>query len=71
MDDMILRIADGVLALFWAFVLLRTLSTGHIGFRDRQERTRRSRPLAYWFMVFIFALMVVHFGGLALVGQSR
>jgi hypothetical protein len=64
-----LRIIDGLLALFWLWVLLHALRTGFIGPRGVHLQTRRTRPVLFWFMIFIFVLMVVHFGGLAIVGQ--
>lgn len=67
---MALRIADALLAIFWLWVLIHTLRSGYIGPRTSVLPTRRTRPPLYWFMVLIFVLMVLHFGGLAWVGQA-
>ena len=69
MEMQVLRVVDALLALFWLWVLLHALKTGFIGPRGVHLQTRRTRPLLFWFMIFIYALMVVHFGGLAIVGQ--
>ena len=70
-SELFLRIADTLLALFWAGVLIQTLRTGHVGHQSRGAiPSRRSRPGYYWFALFIFALMVFHFGGLAVTGQK-
>lgn len=70
-SELFLRIADALLALFWAGVLIQTLHSGHVGHNNnRGIPTRRSRPGLYWFALFIFALMVLHFAGLAVVGQA-
>ena len=71
MSDLALRIADGAIAAFWAFILLRALTTGQIGPRTVPPSDRKRTPLLFFFFVFVFGLMVVHFGGLAIVGQSR
>lgn len=70
MSETALRIADTVLALVWAVVLIHTLRCGFLGPRTSLLPTRRTRPILYWFMTFIFALMVVHFAGLAITGQK-
>lgn len=67
---MALRIIDALLALFWLWLLIRSLLAARIGGRHGFRRSRRERPRQYWFGVFILALMVVHFGGLAIVGQK-
>ena len=69
MASLPLRIADTLIALFWAWVLIRSLMSGFIGGQSHLRPTRQHRPGQYWFLIFIFALMVVHFGGLAIVGQ--
>lgn len=70
MSETALRIADTVLAVVWAVVLIHTLRSGFLGPRTSLLPTRRTRPILYWFMIFIFALMVVHFAGLAITGQK-
>ena len=69
MNETILRVIDALLALLWAWVLFHTLRSGHLGPVHRGIPARRSSPGLYWFMALIFALMVVHFAGLAAVGQ--
>ena len=69
-SEAFLRIADTLLALLWAGVLLQSLRHGYVGPRTSAAPTRRARPAYYWSAIFIFALMVVHFGGLAVVGQK-
>ena len=69
MEMPVLRAIDALLALFWLCVLVHSLRTGFIGPRGVHLQTRRTRPVLFWFMIFIYVLMVVHFGGLAIVGQ--
>lgn len=69
MEMPVLRVIDALLALFWLCVLVHALRTGFIGPRGVHLQTRRTRPVLFWFMIFIFVLMVVHFGGLAIIGQ--
>ena len=64
MEMQALRIIDALLALFWLGVLVHALRTGFIGPRGVHLQTRRTRPVLFWFMIFIYVLMVVHFGGL-------
>ena len=71
MNDTALRISDTILALFWAVILVRALVSGDFGLGKSADQPRKDRPFFYWFMIFIYALMVVHFGGLAIVGQLR
>lgn len=70
MSETVLRIADTLLAVVWAVVLVHTLRTGFLGPRTSLLPTRRTRPILYWFMTFVFALMVAHFAGLAITGQK-
>ena len=70
-SELFLRVADTLLALLWAWVLIQTLRSGNVGVNGGSIPARRMRPGYYWFAVFIFALMVLHFGGLAVVGQSH
>lgn len=70
MTTLALRIADTVLCAFWLWVLVQTLRTGRIGGLNSIQQVRTNRPELFWFVVFIFALMVLHFGGLAIVGQN-
>lgn len=69
METHVLRVMDALLALFWLWVLVHALRTGFIGPRGVHLPARQTRPLLYWFMIFIYGLMVLHFGGLAIVGQ--
>lgn len=71
MSTEVLRVADTLLAAFWLFMLTVTLLTGRIGGRRGYMASRAERPGQYWFAVFILALMVLHFGGLAVVGQKQ
>lgn len=68
---MILRITDSIIGLWWLYVLIRSLMTGYIGGASNLVPTRTQRPRQYWFLIFVFALMVLHFIGLAIVGQQR
>jgi hypothetical protein len=70
MTTLALRIADSVLALFWLWILLQSLLSARLAGRDGFRRNRSERPRQYWFGIFVLALMVVHFGGLAIVGQK-
>ena len=66
MEMQVLRVIDALLALFWLGVLIHALRTGFIGPRGVHLQTRRTRPVLFWFMIFIYGLMVIHFGGLAI-----
>ena len=70
MGELALRISDALLALLWLLALIHTLRSGHLGPAGNHIPARRSRPLLYWFWVFILGLMALHFGGLAWVGQK-
>ena len=70
MQTEILRIADTLLALFWSWALIASLIAGRIGGRSGFQSTRKEKPGQYWFLIFILALMVLHFTGLAIVGQK-
>ncbi|MFA7586021.1 MAG: hypothetical protein WCY11_07460 [Novosphingobium sp.] len=70
MSDTVWRVADAILAIFWLWVLITALRTGFIGPRGYHRPTRLSHPLLFWAMIAIFALMVVHFGGLAITRQA-
>lgn len=70
MSTNFLRIADTIIALWWLWVLVQSLRTGFLGGQTRLAPTRSSRPGQYWFLIFVFALMVLHFGGLAIIGQK-
>lgn len=70
MQEIFLRVSDSLLAAFWLWVLVKSLSSGRIGGRGAFQYNRQQRPGQYWFLIFIFALMVLHFGGLAWVGQT-
>ncbi len=58
-----------MLAALWLYVLAVSLGTGRIGGRRGFQWDRRERPLLYWLLIALLALMVVHFAGLAIVGQ--
>ncbi|MCE7798868.1 hypothetical protein LWE61_20265 [Sphingobium sufflavum] len=70
MPTLFLRIADILLALFWTWILIQSLRWGRIGGGNGYQSTRSERPGLYWFGIFIMFLMVLHFGGLAIVGQA-
>ena len=70
MSEPALRLADSLLALFWLGMLLRSLMAGRIGGARGYRWNRIERPLAYWLSIALLALMVLHFGGLAWVGQK-
>ena len=69
-SELILRLSDTLLALFWGWLLIASLRAGRLGGSGGYQTNRRNRPGQFWFGVFILALMVVHFGGLAYVGQK-
>ena len=70
MSMLILRISDTLLAIFWIWALIQSLRAGRIGGSQGFQWHRDERPAFYWFLIFILALMVAHFGGLAIVGQK-
>jgi hypothetical protein len=70
MREQFLRAVDAAIALWWAWVLLRSLLAGRIGGDKGFKSHRGQRPGQYWLWVAILALMVLHFGGLAYVGQK-
>ena len=69
-SEMALRISDTLLALFWGWLLLRSLAAGRLGGAGGFQSSRAERPGLYWLGIFMLALMVLHFGGLAWVGQT-
>jgi hypothetical protein len=68
--ELALRISDTILALFWAWLLLISLRVGRLGGESGLQTSRQERPGAYWFGIFIIVLMLIHFAGLAWVGQK-
>lgn len=66
---LILRIADSLLALWWAWMLVQSLISGRVGGRKGINARRNDRPRRYWSWVALLVLMVLHFGGLAVTGQ--
>lgn len=70
MQTEILKVADSLLAVFWIYVLVISIATGRIGGANGFKFSRSERPGQYWSVMFIVALMVLHFGGLAIVGQK-
>lgn len=66
----VLRVADTLLALFWLWMLAVTLLSGRIGGKRGYMASWVKRPGQYWAAVFLMALMVAHFAGLAWVGQK-
>jgi hypothetical protein len=70
MSETVLRISDIVIAIWWLWALVYSLRTGFIGLRTTLAPTRTTLPVFFWFMIFVQALMVLHFGGLAYVGQT-
>jgi hypothetical protein len=69
LNDLPLRIADALLGALWLWVLAISLRAGRIGGARGFIWIRAERPLAYWSTIALLALMVVHFVGLAVVGQ--
>jgi len=69
-SELTMRIADSLLALIWAYQLVIALAAGRLGGKSGFSWSRHERPVTYWGCVFILALMVLHFGGLAWVGQK-
>jgi hypothetical protein len=69
MREHVLRAIDAAIALWWAWVLLRSLLTGRIGGDKGFKSHRGQRPGQFWLWVFMLALMVLHFGALAYLGQ--
>jgi len=63
-----LRIGDAFFALFWAWMLIRSLAGGRIGGNGGFKFGRAEKPVTYWFGVLIIASMVMHFGLLASIG---
>ena len=70
METTVLRIADTLLALFWLWVLVRSLAAGRIGGARGFMASRAQRPGQFWGWIALLALMVLHFGGLAYTGQN-
>ncbi len=71
MKDLFLRVSDALLGAFWLYVLVKSLLASRIGGDKGFQWTRAQRPLAYWSIIALLALMVVHFVGLAIMGQFR
>ncbi len=71
MKDIFLRGGDALLGAFWLYVLIKSLIAGRIGGAKGFQWTQNQRPLAFWGIIALLALMVVHFVGLAIVGQLR
>lgn len=69
-SELALRIADCLLALFWVWQLLISLVARRIGGKTGFRWSRSERPAAYWGGIIILSLMVLHFGGLAWIGQK-
>lgn len=69
-SELVLRLSDALLALFFAWLLVISLSAGRIGGQNGFKFNRTERPGQYWPGIFLLALMVLHFGGLAWVGQT-
>jgi predicted Co/Zn/Cd cation transporter (cation efflux family) len=71
MKDLFLRISDALLGALWLWALIQSLRAGRIGGQRGFQWTSKDRPLAYWSIIALLALMVLHFVGLAIVGQFR
>jgi hypothetical protein len=69
--DIFLRATDAMLGAFWLWLLLQSLRAGRIGGERGYSWSRIDRPMAFWGAAALLALMVVHFFGLAIVGQIR
>jgi hypothetical protein len=67
----ILRLSDILLTVFWIWGLVESIRAGRIGGRNGFRSSKAERPGQYWFLIFVLALMVLHFGGLAAVGHKR
>jgi len=70
MQTTILRIADTIIAFFWIGALVVSFMAGRIGGADGFQSSMAERPGQFWFFIFVQALMVLHFAGLAIVGQQ-
>lgn len=68
--ELVLRVIDGLLALFWIWALARTLGRGNAFGDVGTPLLKMRRPLFFWFLIFVMSLMVVHFVGLTWVGQK-
>jgi hypothetical protein len=71
MKDIFLRTTDALLGMLWLWVLVKSLLAARIGGQRGFQWTSKDRPFAYWSIIALLALMVVHFVGLAVVGQFR
>jgi hypothetical protein len=71
MNDLFLRASDALLGALWLWVLVQSLRAARIGGARGFQWTSKDRPLAYWSIIALLALMVLHFVGLAIVGQFR
>jgi hypothetical protein len=68
--ELLVRISDVLLAILFAWLLGSSLSAGRLCGKRGFQSNRAERPGLYWFGIFLLALMVLHFGGLAWVGQK-
>ncbi|MEP7223081.1 MAG: hypothetical protein ABI673_10515 [Novosphingobium sp.] len=66
--EMALRIGDAFFALFWLWLLIRSLTHNRIGGNGGFKYGRAEKPGTYWFGIFIVFAMVMHFGSLAIIG---
>ncbi|MCB2078397.1 MAG: hypothetical protein KDE55_11945 [Novosphingobium sp.] len=64
-----LRVIDAAIALFWLWILVKSLLARRIGGPRGFKASRLERPGQYWFAIGVFVLMVIHFAGLAIMGQ--
>jgi hypothetical protein len=71
MNDLFLRASDALLGALWLWVLVQSLRAARIGGQRGFQWTSKDRPLAYWSIIALLALMVLHFVGLAIMGQFR
>ncbi|MFM5907705.1 MAG: hypothetical protein ACKOPO_08985 [Novosphingobium sp.] len=69
-SDLFLRVSDSLLALLFFWLLVISLKAGRLCGERGFQSDRRQRPGLCWSGIFLLALMVLHFGGLAMVGQK-
>ncbi|MFM5930740.1 MAG: hypothetical protein ACKOPQ_07520 [Novosphingobium sp.] len=69
-SDLFLRVTDSLLALLFLWLLILSIKAGRLCGERGFQSNRRQRPVLYGFGIFLLALMVLHFGGLAWVGQK-
>jgi hypothetical protein len=71
MADIFLRILDAGLGFLWLYFLVVSLAARRIGGPRGFLWSRNDRRSSYWWIIALLVLMVVHFFGLAIMGQFR